>query len=189
MQEEKTLNSDPVVNLPAELLIEVAVGIGTLENICLKYGYSVKQIDFLRGDERFKALVARTEANLMKEEKLHELRSAYTADVALRILHQRVTDPSLSTGQVLEIYRETVKNGNLLPKPNLSQSVGSGYSITINIPQVGETPGRTIEMNRSDEDPVTLEAKPVAGPLLDVNRKVNRKLNSSLELPEDYCDE
>ncbi len=188
MQENQSLipTVDPMVDIPAEMVIEVAIGIGKLEDITARYGYSLQQTSQLRENERFKALVAKTESNLMQEGKLHEYRAAYVSDVALQILHQRAIDPSTSTGQVLDIYKETVKSGNLVPKQNLQQQGSGGYSIKIILPEIGSTPGRTIEMNSFSGEPVEPEPIPSMGMTVPELGTMNRKLNSSIELPEDW---
>lgn len=187
MQEENQLT--PILDVPPELILEVAVGVDTLESICQKYGYSTSHVEQLRNDAGFKARVAKTESDLQRDGFTHKYRAAYGADIGLQEMIRMLKDPTVSNALKVDIYKELVKTADLVPKQNVQQQAGGGYSITINIPQVGETPGRTIEMNRSDEGLVALEDTPVAGPMIDMADSVNRNLNSSLELPEDYQDE
>ena len=209
MHEETQLTQlDPLVDFPPELVIELAVGIDTFDNICRKHGYNTSQIEFLRNSPVLQRRVAATDSELTRDGVTHKFRSSYVSDVALKVMHQRLLDPATPTGQVIDIYKETVKTADLLPKNNQVAQQGGGYSLIINLPQVGDQPGRTIEartkpietvpdlgttiptlgtsVNSVDEGLVDVEALLDKAPLETVNRDVNRVLNSAIELPEDW---
>lgn len=200
MLEENQLT--PILDVPPELILELAVGVDTFDNICRKFEYNTSQIEQLRNDAGLKARVTKTEAELQKDGFTHKYRAAYGADTILRILITRGMDPSTPLSVALDIYKELVKTGDLVPKQAMVQQASNGFSITINLPEIGAQPGRTIEaknvtdlgtnipilgtgVNSDDEGPVDTEANTGAGSF----EIVNRKLNSSLELPEDYQDE
>jgi hypothetical protein len=168
---------DPLVDIPPALVTELAVGVGSFEDICQKYGYDKHQIEFLRDTPALQRRVATIESELTKDGYTHEYRSRYVSDVALQVMHQRLLDPATPTSQVVDIYKETVKTGNLLPKQNVAQTVGSGFSITINIPNIDDQPGRIIEA----------KAEPV--PISSMNEPNFGTTNSALALPEDWQDE
>lgn len=180
---------DPLVDIPSELIIELAVGIGKFDDICRNHGYSTSQIEFLRDSPVLQRRVAATESELTRDGVTHKFRSSYVSDVALKVMHQRLLDPATSTGQVIDIYKETVKTADLLPKNNQVVQQGSGFSLIINLPAVGDQPGRTIEMNRDVNNVSDAEPLPVLGTIMPDVGTMNRSLNSSLELPEDFQDE
>lgn len=192
MQEEtqEVVRLSPLVDLPQELIIELAVGVGKFDDICRKHGYNTSEIEFLRESANLQRQVAKMESELTRDGLTHEYRARYVSDLALQEMTRRVTDPRTPTNTIIDIYKETTKTGNLQPKQNQVQAQGGGgYSITINIPQMNEQPGRTIEMNSSNVGAVDAEATPSMVMIVPDVGTVNRSLNSSLELPEDYQDE
>lgn len=205
MEDQTQLTAlDPLVDIPPALVTELAVGVGKFEDICHRYGYDDEQIKFLQNSPALQRRVAAMETELTKDGYTHEYRSRFVSDVALQVMHQRLIDPTTPTSQVVDIYKETVKTGNLLPKQNQQQVTSGGYSITINIPKLDDLPGRIIEA-KAEPMPVLSTNDPIFG--MDVNRDVNRlvdaepalvaassenmnrNVNSALALPEDWQDE
>lgn len=188
MLEENQLS--PILDVPPELVLELAVGIDTFDNICRKHGYGTSQIEHLRDDSGLKARVAKAEAELQKDGFTHKLRAGYGADLILRILISRGMDPSTPLSIALDIYKELVKTGDLVPKQALAQQTTNGFSITINIPKIDDQPGRTIEMNsdvNKDMNSVfEAEAVPSMGMSVPTMGTMNRDLNNALALPEDW---
>lgn len=184
-EETQDIRLSALVDVPEAMIIELAVGVNGFDDICRKYNYNTSQIEQLKANEPFRAKIIKMESELTREGYTNEFRARWLADVSLRILHERLIDPRTPTPVVLDIHKEMVKNGNLGPKPNVTQTGNGGYSITINLPQMGEQPGRTIEMNSSDVGSDGVKPLLVAAPI----ETVNRHMNSSLELPEDWQDE
>ena len=176
----------PILDVPPQLIAEAAVGIDSLEDICARYHYSPEQTEQLRNDPGFKVRVSRMEQELKKEGVTFRMRAAYAAEDLMADVWRRAKDPSVGLGMKLDALKTLAKLGDLEPKQNLNpQAAAGGFSITINLPQVGEQPGRTIEMNRDVNSIV--DAEPV--PSLGMSVPMNSNLNSSLELPEDWQDE
>lgn len=170
MLEETQLT--PILDVPPELVLELAVGVDTFDNICRKHGYDTSQIEHLRNDNSLKTRVAKAETELQKDGFTHKLRAGYGADQILRILIARGMDPSTPLSVALDIYKELVKTGDLVPKQNLTQQTTNGFSITINIPKIDDQPGRTIEAHT--EKPILGTTVPSLG------------MNNALALPEDW---
>lgn len=185
MQDEEIQNFHPILDVPSQLIAEAAIGTDTLENICARYHYTPEQTQMLRNDPGFQVRVLRMEAELKKDGVTFRMRAAHLAEALLPDIYRVASDPSTSLTNKLSVFGTLVKLGELEPKPAAVAAQGSGFSITINLPQVGEQKGRTIEMNSSTGEPVDAEPLLVAAS----SESVNRKLNSSLELPEDYQDE
>lgn len=184
-EETQDVRLSALVDVPEAMIIELAVGVNGFDDICRKYNYNTSQIEQLKANEPFRAKIIKMESELTREGYTNEFRSRWLADVSMRILHERLNDPRTPTPVVLDIHKEMVKNGNLGPKTNVAQTGNGGYSITINLPTVGEQPGRTIEMNTEVNRPVSVEPILVAAS----SENMNRNLNSSLALPEDWQDE
>lgn len=67
-------------------------------------------------------------------------KSRVLVEVWLDKIYPRLVDPDLPTSGLLEIGKALVELGDLKPKnTTLQQTTGPGFSITINIPQSGQT--------------------------------------------------
>lgn len=188
MHEENQLTR--LLDVPPELVLELAVGVDTFDNICQKFGYSPVETAQLRHDVSLKARVLKAESELQKDGFIHKHRAAFGADSILKILIARGMDPSTPLSIALDIYKELVKTGDLVPKQALAQQTTNGFSITINIPKIDDQPGRTIEMNsdvNKDMNSVfEAEAVPSMGMSVPTMGTMNRDLNNALALPEDW---
>lgn len=171
MHEETQLTR--LLDVPPELVLELAVGVDTFDNICQKFGYSPVETAQLRHDVSLKARVLKAESELQKDGFIHKHRAAFGADSILKILISRGMDPSTPLSVALDIYKELVKTGDLVPKQALNPAQqGSGFSIIINIPKIDDQPGRTIEAHT--EKPILGTTVPSLG------------MNNALALPEDW---
>lgn len=179
----------PILDVPPQLIAEAAVGIDTLEEICERYHYTPAQTEQLRNDPGFKVRVSRMEADLRKEGVTFRMRAAHAAEDLMADVWRRAKDQSTGLALKLDALKTLAKLGDLEPKQSLTPQQAGGYSITINIPQVGDQPGRTIEMNKSESEPVDAEDVPILGMSVPNVSTMNRNVNSSLELPEDWQDE
>lgn len=170
MHEETQLTR--LLDVPPELVLELAVGVDTFDNICQKFGYSPVETAQLRHDVSLKARVLKAESELQKDGFIHKHRAAFGADSILKILISRGMDPSTPLSVALDIYKELVKTGDLVPKQNTQINQGSGFSINIVMSdgtsalQIGNQSARTIEMENK---------KPILG----------ASMNNALALPED----
>lgn len=167
----------PILDVPPQLIAEAAVGIDALEDICARYHYTPEQTEQLRNDPGFKVRVSRMEAELRKEGVTFRMRAGHAAEDLMADVWRRAKDPSVGLALKIDALKTLAKLGDLEPKQNLNpQAAAAGFSITINIPKVGEQPGRTIEMHN---EPVPILSTNVPAP----------SMNNALALPEDYQDE
>lgn len=172
----------PILDVPPQLIAEAAVGVDKLPEICARYGYTPEQAEQLRNDPGFKVRVSRMEAELKKEGVTFRMRAAHAAEDLVRDVWNKATSPEVGLALKIEALKTLAKLGDLEPKQNLNtQAAAAGFSITINLPQVGEQPGRTIEAH---SEPV-----PELGMTLPILGTTNRTINSAIELPEDWQDE
>ena len=186
MEDEFEFHLHPILDVPPQLIAEAAVGIDSLEDICARYHYTPEQTAQLRNDPGFKARVSRMEQDLKKEGVTFRMRAAHAAEDLMADVWQQAKDPKVGLSMKLDALKTLAKLGDLEPKQNAQAAAqGSGFSLVINLPQVGNQPGRTIEMNRDVSTACEAEPLLVAASVENVNRSVN----SSLELPEDWQDE
>lgn len=168
----------PILDVPPQLLAEAAVGVDKLPDICARYGYTPEQAEQLRNDPGFKVRVSRMEQELKKEGVTFRMRAAHAAEDLVRDVWNKATSSEVGLALKIEALKTLAKLGDLEPKQNLTaQNAGAGFSITINLPKVGDQPGRTIEA----------KAEPV--PDLGMNVPVLGTINSAIALPEDWQDE
>lgn len=205
MSDIQEFQHHPVLDVPLQLIAEAAIGTSSLDEICARYNYSPEQTEQLRNDPGFKVRVSRAEQELAKEGVTTKMRARHVVDDMISEVWIQGKDPSVGLGMKLEIIKTLTKIADLEPKANQLVQQGSGFSLVINLPQIGDQPGRTIEakatnvpdlgtdipdlgtaLNRVDAGSVTLEAASDKAPLETVNRVVNSTMNSALELPEDW---
>lgn len=118
------------------------------------------------------------------------MRARHVVDDMISEVWIQGKDPSVGLGMKLEIIKTLTKIADLEPKANQLVQQGSGFSLVINLPAVGEQPGRTIEMNKAETSSIDAEPIPSMGMAVPdmgtMNRVVNSTMNSALELPEDW---
>ena len=190
MSDIQEFQHHPVLDVPLQLIAEAAIGTSSLDEICARYNYSPEQTEQLRNDPGFKVRVSRAEQELAKEGVTTKMRARHVVDDMISEVWIQGKDPSVGLGMKLEIIKTLTKIADLEPKANQLVQQGSGFSLVINLPAVGEQPGRTIEMNKAETSAIDVEPIPSMGMTVPdmgtMNRVVNSAMNSALELPEDW---
>lgn len=190
MSDIQEFQHHPVLDVPLQLIAEAAIGTSSLDEICARYNYSPEQTEQLRNDPGFKVRVSRAEQELAKEGVTTKMRARHVVDDMISEVWIQGKDPSVGLGMKLEIIKTLTKIADLEPKTNQLVQQGSGFSLVINLPAVGEQPGRTIEMNKAETSAIDAEPLPSMGMTVPdmgtMNRVVNSTMNSALELPEDW---
>jgi len=128
-------------SLPTTLFDDVAIGVEPIRDIFERYGYTAETADVFGSHPYFVRYVATRQAELDKEGLTHKLRAGLVADAALAELHNRVRDPSVSDGFVLDTYKAVAKNAGMEPK-GADASTGSRFSLQIIIPTSETAPAR-----------------------------------------------
>lgn len=170
-----------VVELPQQLILELAVGLESLPAICARYGIDADAAESLRENPLFQQAVAKAEAQLRREGLTFKLRAAHAAEDVLGDVWRRARGPDVTLPQKLEALRTLAKLADLEPRHNaqLPQAAGSGFSITINIP--GQTPAAPSTPVHVIEDAVQEVGETRATPLARIAAK-----NQDLIVPDDY---
>lgn len=123
----------PVVDVPQMLLMELAIGLDTFDDVCLRYGYTPEQTEALRADKGTAIQVSRMANELKSDGITFRRRAAHAAEDLVGIIWReaRMTSTGLTTK--LEALKTLAKLGNLEPKAE-AQVSGAGFSITVNLP-------------------------------------------------------
>ena len=73
-----------------------------------------------------------------------QTKSRLLAEDLLPTMYHLARDPDAPAAARVKIFENFVELADAKPKTNVNASLGSGFSITINIPNVGQTPAQTI---------------------------------------------
>lgn len=139
MQEELSLPADlRILDVPAEMVVEIATGMEEPKDIASRYGFDAAQWEKLSVWKPFLDSVAQQRAALEKDGYTFRIKvRALTEDVftdAYKIA--RSNDTTLL--QKLEFVKLGAKLGDMEPKNTVQAEVGAGFSITINMGEVAQ---------------------------------------------------
>lgn len=176
MQEELSLPADlRILDIPAEMVVEIATGMEEPKDIASRYGFDAAQWEKLSVWKPFLDSVAQQRAALEKDGYTFRIKArALTEDVfteAYKIA--RSNDTTLL--QKLEFVKLGAKLGDMEPKQTVQAQVGAGFSITINMGEtVQKRPEKVKKVQKTVEnDPEITDIEP--------NKETNErpKLHSS----------
>jgi hypothetical protein len=104
-------------------------------------------------------------------------KSRVLAEDLLPVAYHMAKDPDVPAATRAKMIENLVDWGDLKPKNSSNSTAGPGFSITINIPTVGQTPAKTIvlEAENAENPQKTLE-----------NAEITEKYQISLAEPDDY---
>jgi hypothetical protein len=139
MQEELSLTPElRILDIPAEMVVEIATGMEEPKDIASRYGFDAAQWEKLSVWKPFLDSVAQQRAVLERDGYTFRIKvRALTEDVftdAYKIA--RSNDTTLL--QKLEFVKLGAKLGDMEPKQSVQAEVGAGFSITINMGEVAK---------------------------------------------------
>ena len=134
-----------ILDIPAEMVVEIATGMEEPRDIASRYGFEGAQWEKLAVWKPFLDAVGQQRAALEKE--------GYTFRIKVRALTEDVfTDAyKIARGndttllQKLEFVKLGAKLGDMEPKQTVQAQVGAGFSITINM---GNLPSETVKNDK-----------------------------------------
>lgn len=136
-----------IADIPALFVFDAAVGIETLEQLCEKYEYPPEYATYLGSEPAFQKAVREQQAELDKTGVSFKIRSGLVAEEAMMIIRDRIKRGDTPTPVILDAFKTMAKFAGREPAPAGQQlAPGSGFSITINIPQVGATPATSMTL-------------------------------------------
>lgn len=133
MDEELRLQPEPALDVPQELILNIAMGMEDPKEVASRYGFEGIKWEKLQGWKPFVDAVASKKAELETSGITFKIKAkALTEDVfedAYKIA--RGNDATLL--QKLEFVKLGAKLGDMEPKTNTQVQAGPGFSITINL--------------------------------------------------------
>lgn len=129
------------LDFPLELMQELALNPDPYA-VCTKYGFDYDEIKDL---PHFKAKASQVEKSLLAEGALTPVIAAAGLHTAVEKLAYRVADDRIPTGDLVKAIDilKKVKDGSAQQN---AQSAAPGVSLVINIPALGNTPAKTIDV-------------------------------------------
>lgn len=173
--------------LPPTALYEVAMDIEDTQTIAERHGIDpfvfettlaqpsvAQRVNQLRGELKSNGAIFRAQAAAVAEEMLKEV-------------YKKAIDPEAGFAVKMDLLKYASKLADLEPKPNAQIQAGPGFSVTINIPQVGLQPKRVIDLggNVVDASSIIPEEDPLAAlPAFLRNRSATTNIDLT-ELPDE----
>jgi hypothetical protein len=144
------------VSIPAHLVLELAADVYEVEELAEKYGFTHEALKRIVANPVVHAQVVQKKAEIAGSGITFRLKTAVMAEEVMVKLYDKVLHDECNTDMMLDIGKWLAKLADLEPKPNAVPQSGPGFSISINIPQLGASPAQVIEIH---QDPV--EAPPI----------------------------
>lgn len=110
---------------PKAVLLELALGIDSDDDIALRHRLDPADIAWVRGNPAYMAEIAKLAAEMRDSGFTFRRKNAVVAEDILPKLYLKAMDPNTGAGTILDIYRVTSKFGELEPKEN-TLGVGAG---------------------------------------------------------------
>ena len=133
-------------NLYPKLVLELALDIRPLPVVAEQFSLSLAELESIMAQPYFNKQVQLKRAELEKNGSLFRAKCAAMADEGLVDMWAMFSDVEAPRAHRFDIWKYLVKMGDLEPK-QATVPVGSGFSITINIPgaaPVTDTPAASI---------------------------------------------
>lgn len=133
-----------VSQLPERLLIDLAVGADSMENICAQYGLTDQDISRLENDSHFQKRLGKLKRELTDDGTAITARAKHwIAELGLSKLHDLAHDPDVAASVQHDCVKTFIKLAGL-DKGNAEQDKGSAATIVI------EHPTGPIQVNAPD---------------------------------------
>lgn len=132
MSDHSLSYSNPVLDLPPQMVLEVALGTDPVESVCARYGYEAEQVEYIRNSKYFWKVVREQEAELEKNGLSFKLRAKKVTEDMLGRLWVHAKTDAVPFAAKLDFMKTAAKLADLEPKA--TQAIpGTGFSITFNL--------------------------------------------------------
>jgi hypothetical protein len=131
--------------------------------------------------------ISQLRAELKSNGAIFRAQCAAVAEELLVETYKRAMDPESGFAVKMELLKYAAKLADLEPKPQQNTFQGTGFSITINIPQVGNTIDVTPETPKNDLVSVEIPTELPPLPVFLAKMRQNAHLLDDLALPEPAC--
>lgn len=153
--------SSLAVDVPADLIAEIAVGVEEADDIAFRFGIDGVQWERLKAMPMFLKAVADKREELEKSGASFRTKSKLKAEMLSDKLFVRVMATDAPIGGMLSALDHYVRVADLAPKTAVAAGTGSGFSITINLPGPPAAAKDIVTVEHQDQLPVYLIGKPV----------------------------
>lgn len=155
----------PLIDVPAEMITDIAVGLEPAANIALRYGYGSREFESLQRQSWFVRKVGQAREDIEAsgwtiKEKARMLAEALLVDAF------RAAKNSDSVQNKLDVAKFAAKLGDLEPKPNAGQLIGAagGVNITITIPEYKSTSKKVVDITNYEDSTASQVPMPTDRP-------------------------
>lgn len=149
-----TLSTKRILDVPPQLVLEVAYGVEDPEQIALRHGFSDSEWLLLKAHEPFVKQVEDKKAELKAGGYSFRCKAAFIAEDLLDSLYKKATEEDASFSVLLETIKFTSKAAGLDAPVKADQVQGSRFSITIDL---GQGQSVKVDVNQSQEKVVESE--------------------------------
>jgi hypothetical protein len=173
-----SINSDQLLR---ELALSIArnnVGAQLpIHGVIAGEGLTQTEYDQIAANPQFQRYLEAYTTELRENGFSFAAKSRVLAEDLLPVAYHMAKDPDVPAATRAKMIENLVDWGDLKPKNSSNSTAGPGFSITINIPTVGQTPAKTIvlEAENAENPQKTLE-----------NAEITEKYQISLAEPDDY---
>ena len=120
------------LDVPAQMVMEIAAGMEDPFGIAYKYGYSYEEYQNLLKWKPFVQQVDAKAAELKASGQTFRMMTQWMAEDLAKKLYLQAKDNNASLPQVHDVFKTMAKLADLEPKQNLGAPPGAGFSININ---------------------------------------------------------
>lgn len=168
-----------IVDVPQKLLLDLAVGLDTFDDICARYDYTPEQTAQLRNNPGIKNRISRLQAELKESGVTFRMRNAHAAEDMIGVIWSEARRAETSLDKKIEAAKLFAKLGDLEPRTAQQTVNGGGVTISINIPALNDA---------QTAKSITID-QPADTPMLTINTDAGMSAsskNKDLYLPEEY---
>jgi hypothetical protein len=151
----------PVIDIPAELVLKLAIGMEEPVEVAKQHGITPEQFAALCAWDPFMVQVNAKKAELKQQGFTFRLQNAMYAEEIGKKLFLAAMGSDTTIPQLLEAYKTTTKFADLEPKPSAAVQAGPGFSITINLaPPQKETHREPVVIEQGASAPGPVQENP-----------------------------
>ncbi len=163
-----SINADHVLRSLALSVARNLVGaMRPTAEIIASEGLTQTEYDEIAKNPQFQQYVDAYKTELKDSGFSFSAKSRVLAEDLLPSAYHMARDPDVPAAVRAKILENLVDWGDLKPKNTANSSAGPGFSITINIPTVGQTPAKTIVLEaETPQNTLEIAEKPQITPIL-----------------------
>ena len=127
-----TTPAPPITDVPAELILHLAMGLEEPADIAARHGFSPDQFEALCQWEPFLVQIEAKKAQLKQEGWTFRVKNAFYAEEIGEKLYLHAMSDQATFPQLLDAYKTTARLADLEPKGSTSAG-GDKFSVTLNL--------------------------------------------------------